>query len=403
MTGTAGNSHSGAFPRRILHVDMDAFYASVEIRDNPALRGKPVIVGGSPQRRGVVSAASYAARRFGVHSAMPMARALALCPEAVLIAPRLAVYTEVSSQIREIFARYTPLIEPLSLDEAFLDVSDCEKLFSGAQAIAVAIKQAIRDELKLVASVGVAPNKFLAKIASDINKPDGLVVVDADGVRGFLDPLPVGRLWGAGRATVAVFERMGIRSIGQLRRQSEAWLVSHFGKQGSHLWQLAHGIDNRGVISDAQAKSISHETTFGEDLRDREALEAWLLHLTEQVAWRLRRAGLRGRVVQLKLRFPDFKTITRSHTLSEASASTDTVWQNARRLFRDNWSGTPAIRLIGIGVAGLTDAQARQIQADLFTTASEKSLQVDALTDAINMRFGPSTLQRGRSKTRNTE
>jgi len=403
MTGTAGNTQSGTFQRRILHVDMDAFYASVEIRDNPALRGKPVIVGGSPQRRGVVAAASYAARSFGVHSAMPMARALALCPQAVLITPRLAVYAEVSSQIREIFARYTPYIEPLSLDEAFLDVSDCEKLFSGARTIATAIKQAIRDELELVASVGVAPNKFLAKIASDINKPDALVVVDADGVRGFLDPLPVGRLWGAGRATVAVFERMGIRSIGQLRRQSEAWLVSHFGKQGSHLWQLAHGIDNREVISDAQAKSISHETTFGEDLRDREALEAWLLHLTEQVAWRLRRAGLRGRVVQLKLRFPDFKTITRSHTLSEASASTDTLWQTARRLFRANWPGTPAIRLIGIGVAGLSDAQALQIQADLFTAASEKSLQVDALTDAINMRFGPSTLQRGRSKTRNTE
>jgi len=396
-------TESGDIPRKILHVDMDAFYASVEIRDNPALQNIPVIVGGSPERRGVVSAASYTARKFGVHSAMPMARALALCPQAVRIPPRLAVYAEVSQQIREIFARYTPLIEPLSLDEAFLDVSACEKLFSGAEAIARAIKQAICSELELVASVGVAPNKFIAKIASDINKPDGLVVVGADEVRRFLDPLPVSRLWGAGKATVAVFERMGIRTVGQLRRQSEAWLQAHFGRHGQHLWQLAHGIDNRDVVTDAQAKSISHETTFSEDLNDKQVLEAWLLYLTEQVAWRLRRADLSGRVVQLKLRFPDFKTITRSHTLTQASASTDELWRIARRLFRDNWPGTPAIRLIGIGVAGLADANLQPAQADLFSAASGKKRTVDALTDEVNARFGPSTLQRGRSKTRNTE
>lgn len=389
--------------RKILHVDMDAFYASIEMRDNPTLRGKPVIVGGAPERRGVVSAASYAARKFGVHSAMPMARALRLCPQAVCIFPRLSVYAEVSQQIREIFARYTPQFEPLSLDEAFLDVTACEKLFSGAEAIAQAIKQAIRTELDLVASVGVAPNKFVAKIASDVNKPDGFVVVTPGQVQSFLDPLPVSRLWGAGKATVAVFERMGIRSIGQLRRQSESWLQAHFGRHGEHLWHLAHGMDTRDVISDAQAKSISHETTFAEDLGNEEVLEAWLLHLTEQVAWRLRRAELRGRTIQLKLRFPDFKTITRSHTLTEATNSTDKLWQIVRQLLRDNWHGKPAIRLIGMGVAGLQQQHEHMIQADLFTQAPPRQAKVDALTDQINARFGPSTLQRGRSKTRSTE
>jgi DNA polymerase-4 len=382
---------------------MDAFYASIEIRDNPALHGKPVIVGGAPERRGVVSAASYAARKFGVHSAMPMARALRLCPQAVRILPRLSVYAEVSQQIRDIFARYTPQIEPLALDEAFLDVTACEKLFSGAETIAREIKQAIRKELDLVASVGVAPNKFVAKIASDIDKPDGFVVVTSKQVQTFLDPLPVSRLWGAGKATVAVFERMGIRSIGQLRRQSESWLQAHFGRHGEHLWQLAHGIDSREVISDAQAKSISHETTFAEDLNDKQVLEAWLLHLTEQVAWRLRRADLLGRTVQLKLRFPDFKTITRSHTLNEATASTDRLWQIIRQLLRENWSGNPAIRLIGMGVAGLAQHDEEMIQADLFQRATPQKTKVDALTDEINARFGPSTLQRGRSKTRITE
>lgn len=389
--------------RKILHVDMDAFYASIEIRDNPDLRGKPVIVGGSPERRGVVSAASYAARRFGVHSAMPMVQALRLCPQAVRVAPRMSVYTDVSQQIRDIFARYTPEIEPLALDEAFLDVTACERLFGSAESIAHAIRHAVRDELELVASVGVAPNKFIAKIASDVNKPDGFVVVAANQVQTFLDPLPVSRLWGAGKATVAVFDRMGIRTIAQLRRQSEAWLRSHFGRQGEHLWRLAHGIDPREVISDARARSISHETTFAEDIRDAQRIEAWLLHLTEQVAWRLRRAALVGRTVQLKLRYADFKTITRSHTLAEATHSTDALWQLTRRLLHENWRGSPPLRLVGMGVAGLQADGAQQVQTDLFANSAGRQAQVDALADKINARFGPSTLQRGRSKTRITE
>ncbi len=389
--------------RKILHVDMDAFYASIEIRDNPVLRGKPVIVGGAPERRGVVSAASYDARKFGVHSAMPMARAVRLCPQAIRLPPRLEVYAEVSQQIRDIFARYTPQFEPLSLDEAFLDVTACEKLFGGAESIARAIKTAIHDELSLIASVGAAPNKFIAKIASDINKPDGFVIVDPGQVQAFLDPLPVSRLWGAGKATVAVFERMGIRSIGQLRRQSVPWLRTHFGRQGEQLWQLAHGIDEREVISDSQAKSISHETTFAEDIHDQDVIEAWLFHLTEQVAWRLRCNDLLGRTLQLKLRFPDFKTITRSHTLIEATHTTNILWQIVRQLLRDNWQGTPALRLIGMGVSGLEDDKQQVQQGDLFQPELVRQTRVDAVTDEVNARFGANTLQRGRSKHRITE
>lgn len=383
--------------RKILHIDMDAFYASIEERDNPELKGKPVIVGGSPQGRGVVSAANYEARKYGLHSAMPMVRAMRLCPQVIRLPVNMTHYAEVSQQIRAIFARYTPLIEPLALDEAFLDVTASEKLFGPAADIGMRIKQDIKKELDLVASVGVAPSKFVAKIASDINKPDGFVVVDADQVQAFLDPLPVSRLWGAGKATVAVFERMGIRTIAQLRRQSEDWLVSYFGKFGSHLWQLANGIDEREVVTDSQAKSISNETTFAQDVASREVLEATLLELTEQVAWRLRRSGLKGRTVQLKLRYPDFRLITRARTMVESSDNTNTLWEVVRELLYQNWAGRPAIRLIGMGVSGLQSGMEQARQTDMFKPLDPKHNRLDALTDNINERFGPSTLHRGRT------
>ena len=387
--------------RKILHIDMDAFYASIEERENPQLKGRPVIVGGPAQGRGVVSAANYAARKFGIHSAMPMVTALRLCPDVIRLPVRMGLYAEVSQQIHAIFARYTPQIEPLALDEAFLDVTASEKLFHGARTIAQAIKQDIQQELDLVASVGMAPNKFVAKIASDIRKPDGYVVVEAGEVQAFLDPLPVSRLWGAGKVTVALFERMGIRTIGQLRRQSKEWLLSHFGQSGEHLWRLANGMDEREVISEGQAKSISHETTFAVDLCNKSVLSAWLLHLTEQVASRLRRYQLKGRTVTLKLRQHDFKTVTRSHTLAMETDNTDQLWQVTRKLFDDNWNGKIPIRLIGMGVSGLDQLQAGMQQGDLFMNAS--AAKIDQLADSINSRFGPSTLQRGRSKTRGME
>ena len=276
----------------LIHIDMDAFYASVEELDQPELRGRAVIVGGAPEARGVVSAANYLARSFGVHSAMPMSRALRLCPQAVRLPVRMSRYVALSQQIHAIFARYTPLIEPLSLDEAFLDVAGSKRLYGSPAQIAHRIKQEIKEELGLVASVGVAANKFIAKIASDIDKPDGFMLVPEEQTQAFLDPLPVSRLWGVGKATHQVFERLGVQTIAQVRQLPEAVMQDYFGRHGLHLWQLAQGIDGRRVVSERQAKSISNETTFAQDIRDPLALHACLMELTEQVAARLRHAGL---------------------------------------------------------------------------------------------------------------
>lgn len=387
--------------RMILHVDMDAFYASVEEREDPTLKGKPVVVGGTTQGRGVVSAANYEARKFGIHSAMPMVKAMRRCAHLVRLSGRMDLYAQVSQQIRDIFHRYTPLVQPLSLDEAFLDVTASEKLFGSAETIGQRIRDDIKNELNLVASVGVAPSKFVAKIASDVRKPGGFVVVDPEQVQAFLDPLPVSRIWGAGKVTVAVFERMGIKTIGQLRRQSEPWLQSHFGNFGQHLWQLANGIDDRDVVTDGQAKSISHETTFAEDLTNKDQLEAWLLHLTEQVAWRLRKHELKGKTVVLKLRYHDFKTLTRSKSLARPTDNTDKIWQIIRQLFLGNWNGKNPIRLIGMGISGLHKQGERaelSEQADLFD--APENYKIDQLADDINARFGKSTLQRGRTKSK---
>jgi len=384
--------------RAILHVDMDAFYASVEIREQPGLAGRPVIVGGAPARRGVVSAASYAARKFGVHSAMPTARALRLCPDAVFLPVRMELYAAVSRQIRAIFARYTPLVEPLSLDEAFLDVTESQTLFGPAPEIARAIKQAIREELDLVASVGVAPNKFLAKIASDLDKPDGFVEVKPDAVQDFLDPLPASRVWGVGKATCAELERYGIRTIADLRRQPQDWLVDRFGRFGERLYALARGIDHRPVVPDSEAKSLSHETTFPVDVADRDTLRARLLDLTEQVARRLRRHDRLARTVQLKLRFADFRSITRSRTLPEPTDVTAQIWHATEVLFRAALQGeTRPVRLIGMGVHELVDPAADpHIQPDLFAEPQRRRQRdIDRLADAIQSRFGPDGIRRG--------
>src|SRR5216684_914134 len=316
----------------ILHVDMDAFYASVEERDNPDLVGKPVIVGGTAEGRGVVCAANYVARQYGIHSAMPAVTAVRLCPQGVFLPLRMDHYAQISREIREILDRFTPLVEPLSLDEAFLDVTGCEGLFGPAPQIGRKIKEEIRSRVRLVASVGVAPNKFLAKMASDLKKPDGFVVVAPRGIHDFLDPLPIGRLWGVGKVSGKAFQKLGITTIGQLRQLSMAILEGHFGKSGRHFWQLANGIDDRRVIPDREAKSISHETTFAEDIGRLDVLREWLMEQTEQVARRLRRHQLVGRTVQLKIRFQDFSTITRSQTLSEPTNITQEIWQAAAEL-----------------------------------------------------------------------
>jgi DNA polymerase IV len=381
----------------ILHVDMDAFYASVEIRDRPELEGQPVIVGGTPEGRGVVAAASYEARKFGVHSAMPAGRALKLCPHAIVLKPRMSHYAEVSDQIHEILHRYTPLIEPLSLDEAFLDVTGSAALFGPAEGIARKIKDDIRDELRLVASVGVAPNKFLAKLASDLRKPDALVVVDPDRIQEFLDPLPVSRLWGVGRVTQEEIARLGVETIGQFRRLAQSDVESRFGKHGSALWDLAHGRDERRVIPDREAKSISHETTFSTDILSMEILQTRLLDLTDLVGQRLRRHRRVGRTVQLKLRYADFSTITRSETLDRPTNVTNEIWASATRMLSEKLpSRQLKVRLIGVGVQQLSSEQHRQ--PTLFDDMThEKQSGADRVSDLIREKFGSQALRRGTS------
>ena len=379
----------------IIHVDMDAFYASVEERDRPELKGKPVIVGGTPEQRGVVAAANYVARQFGVHSAMPSATAYRLCPQAIVLPGRLDYYAEISRQIREIFHRFTPLVEPLSLDEAFLDVIGCERLFGPAESIGHQIKEAIRREVDLIASVGVAPNKFLAKIASDLEKPDGFVVVDPNGILEFLNPLPVERLWGVGRQASKVFQGLGVKTIGQLRGLSPDILKCRFGSHGEHLWELAHGIDQRPVVPDREAKSISNETTFATDLDDQEVLLAWLLELTEQVARRLRQQNLKGRTVEIKVRFADFRTITRSRKLPEPTNSTNDLWQAAKELFCTRLPKQHLqVRLLGMGVSDIDRSGLRQTQ--LFDEGDRgKHSRIDEVGDQVRERFGSKALSRG--------
>ena len=384
----------------IIHVDMDAFYASVEERDRPELRGKPVIVGGTPEGRGVVAAANYVVRQFGVHSAMPAKTAMRLCPHAIVLPSRIDHYAKISRQIREIFHRYTPVVEPLALDEAFLDVSGSHQLFGSAQQIGRKIKQDIKDELQLVASVGVAPNKFLAKLASDLEKPDGYVVVPANEIQQFLDPLPIGRIWGVGRVTGKAFGQLGVNTIGQLRQLDREMLDQRFGKMGEHVWRLARGIDNRAVVPDREAKSISHETTFAVDIDDLEILQSWLMYLTEQVARRLRRHKLRAKTVQLKIRYNDFQTITRAHSLPEATNSTNELWQVASELLRSRLPNRRlCIRLIGMGVSGIDHSEKKQ-QMLFDEETAEVNAKLDKVTDQIKDRFGVSAVKRGITSSR---
>ena len=377
----------------ILHVDMDAFYASVEQRDNPEMRGLPVIVGGLGGR-GVVCAASYEARPFGVHSALPMATARRLCPRGIFLPPRITYYTEVSRKLREILLGFTPLVEPLSLDEAFLDVRGCERLFGSAPEIAHQIRARIQAELGLTASVGVASNKFLAKLASDHGKPDGCVVVPPDQVSEFLAPLPVGRIWGVGAKAEKRLLALGITTIGQLAQLPEQVLREHFGDMGQHVWQLAHGWDDRQVVADREAKSLSTEKTFGQDIDDPETLRAWLRDLTDHLASRLRSAGLRARGVELKIRSPDFHTRHMGQALPEATDLTEILWQTVQEIFAR--SLTPEVlpvRLLGIGATRLTRAGA--VQGDLFDDGRrERQQALDQTVDAIREQFGSAAVRR---------
>ena len=380
--------------RSILHVDMDAFYASVEQRDNPELRGKPLVVGGG-SNRGVVAAASYEAREFGIRSAMPMAQAKQRCPELCRVAPRMSHYKSVSNDIFDVFREFTPLVEGLSLDEAFLDVTASLKLFGAGLDIAMEIKRRIRARTKLTASVGLAENKLLAKIASDMDKPDGLVLITANDVHDKLDPLPVSVLPGIGRETLALLHEVGIRTIAELRLAADRQIQPIFGRFTSKTRDRASGIDDRPVVPSRAEKSISAEETYDQDLGDRQDMERELLRLAERTSHRLRKAGLQAGTVQVKIRQSDFRTVTRQRSLRPPDNGTDQLFAIARDLLAIWLAKNPGqcIRLLGVGGTNLAPAE----QRDLFSDDdASSSTAVDRTVDEIRDRFGSASVSRAR-------
>jgi len=379
--------------RKILHIDMDAFYASIEQRDNPALKGQPVIVGGDAEKRGVVSAASYEARAFGVHSAMPASQARRLCPQGVFLPVRMKRYREVSGQIFEVFQGYTPLIEPLSLDESFLDVTGCESLFGPAPEMAREIKRKILVRTGLTASAGIAPNKFLAKIASDWRKPDGLVEIKPDEVGAFLENLPISKLWGVGKSTEEILKGMGILRAGQLAQYPPEGIGKKLGKFGLELLALARGEDNRPVVPHEEAKSLSQEQTFTPDLQDRQVMEQVLLDQAEQVGWELRKQKLKGQTVHLKVRYPDFILITRSQTLSLPTDAGMEIYRTAVKLLEKTEVRSRKARLLGVGVSNLRHRDT-PLQRGLFDSYREKEEKSLEAVDKIWNKFGPEAIKR---------
>ena len=383
----------------ILHGDMDAFYVSVERLERPELLGRPVAVGGSADRRGVIAAASYEARAFGVHSAMPTSQALRLCPQLVLLPANFDKYTSASQAIMALFQRYTPLVEPLSLDEAFLDVEGCERLFGDAEAIGHALKAEILKETRLVASIGIAPSKFLAKLASGLAKPDGFKVIPADEVRATLDPLPVSAIYGVGERTAKRLEALGVTTVSELASRPREVVLREFGASGAWIHDLAHGIDPRRVNPRREEKSHGLERTFERDIADREELRLLLYEFCEEVSYELRHRGLRGRTVTLKARYPDFRTLTRSKTVELPINLGKRIYAVARELL-DKVPPGP-LRLLGIQLSTLTDVRA-PVQASLFGGAEvaadsgdPKLERATVALDKLRARYGAGTVVPG--------
>ena len=344
----------------IVHVDMDAFYASVEKLDNPDLNHKPIIVGGMG-KRGVVSTACYEARKYGVMSAMPMSRARKLCPEGIYFPPRFQRYREISQRIREIFLSYTSKVEPISLDEAFLDLSETTGSFEEAKRAARRIKEDIKERIGLTSSVGVAPNKFLAKLASGLQKPDGFTVIEKEDVDKVLKNLPVAKIWGVGEVTEKKLGEIAVYTIGQLKQLPLRKLKDEFGKHGENLYRLARGIDESPVEREREAKSISQERTFDEDLQDPEKIKDYLLMLSEGLGRSLRKDKLWARTIKIKVRYSDFTTTTRQITLDSAVHSTEAIKEAAKKLFEERIPSGRSIRLVGLGVSNLTETREEQL------------------------------------------
>ena len=388
-------NHPELYDLSIAHMDCDAFYASVEKRENPELADKPVIVGGG--KRGVVSTCCYVARIRGVHSAMPMFQALKVCPDAVVIKPRMSLYAEVSKQIRAMMDDLSPSIEPLSLDEAFIDLTGTQRLHGHPPAVMLAkLTKRMKDELGITGSIGLSHNKFLAKIASDQDKPRGFAVIGRAETQEFLAQQKVGIIWGVGAATRASLERAGIRTIADLLRWDQTDLIARFGSMGERLWHLARGQDKRRVSAHAPVKSISNETTFFEDTSDPDLLDGHIWRLAENVADRAKAKSQAGRVVTLKLKTADFKTLTRRITLPDATQSADRIYRTARGLFGQTGNSGP-FRLIGVGISEIVSESEADRAPDLLDPDSGKRIQVEKATDAIRQKFGSDAILKGRS------
>jgi len=380
--------------KKIIHVDMDAFFASVEVLDYPDLAGKPLVVGGTPEGRGVVAAASYPARKFGIYSAMPMSTALKKCHNLIVRPNRMSRYAEVSDHIMSIFARYTDLIEPISLDEAFLDVTGSIALYKSAENIGRAIKQNIKDELNLIASIGIADNKFLAKLASDLEKPDGFTVITQQNAQKILDPLPVSKIFGVGKVLAKKLKTHGIQTIAQLRNTSSDRLRLLAGSFTDTLLDLANAKDSRPVTLPANPKSVSHEYTFAKDTDDTDILLSAIMQQTEKVATRLRAKKLKAKTITLKLRYANFKTITRSQSLDAPTNTTKPLADAAESIFNKwkNKSLAP-LRLIGFAASNLT--QENKGQLNLFANPKQKKQsKIDTTLDKINKKYGQNTIKR---------
>jgi len=381
--------------RRIMHVDLDAFFVSVEQVDHPELRGKPVVVGGRPDRRGVVAAASYEARAFGVHSAMPLRTAARLCPQCVFVEGNFSRYAETSRKFMAILADFTPFIEPMGLDEAYLDVTGFESLHGTIRDMALAIKKRVKDELGINVSIGIANSKVVAKIASDTSKPDGLIEVPPGGEAAFMAQLPIRRMPGIGQKTEPVLKRLEIDTVGKLARTPEEGLKKLLGSYGEHLHHLALGQDDSPVLPPAEAKSISRETTFAEDLRDHAVLEATLRYLAERVGRRLRQSGKLARCVSIKLRTSDFATITRNRTLPQAADADEAIFEAGLKLMRRALAKEKrAVRLIGIGVTGFTAAGQ---QLSLLDDSILRLAKLNRAVDRIREKYGFGAIQTGRT------
>ena len=381
--------------RTIIHIDLDSFFVSVEQVLNPELKGKPVVVGGRPDRRGVVATASYEARAFGLHSGMPLVTAARLCPEAIFIEGNFARYREFSRKFMAILSDFSPFIEPMGIDEAYLDVTGFESIHGSIRQMADKMKQRIRSELGLCASIGIASCKVVAKVASDLSKPDGLIEVAAGEERSFLAPLPVEKLPGVGKQVVKVINSLGVHTIGGLSRTPSHTLKSRLGTAGEILHRFANGIDDRQVLPPGEAKSISRETTFGEDTRDRSFLEATLWAQSEKVGADLRKKGKQAKCVTLKLRYADFSTITRSHTLRESVDADRAIFEAGVGLLERVFAmEIQAVRLIGIGVSNLVEASR---QAMLFAPSAQKLEELNKAIDRIRDRYGFGAIQTGRT------